>query len=95
MKLWMIIMVGWVIYKAFYPDQEVIPQTQPQQTKKRKTRKKHTMLLTYYVPASPTTRRRIEKHPRISEKATVRQKGMFPEHFIINNTTETDYEEVS
>jgi hypothetical protein len=53
------------------------------------------MLPTYYVPAGNAPRRRTEKPLRIAEKATVKQKGMFPEQFINNNTTETDYEEVS
>lgn len=92
MKLWMIIMVGWFIYKAFKPTEEAQPQPQ---TRKKKAPKEHTMLPTYYVPAGNAPRRRTEKHLRIAEKATVKQKGMFPEQFINNNTTETDYEEVS
>jgi len=101
MKLWMIIMVGWFIYKAFKPTEEAQPQPQTikkkasPQTRKKKAPKEHTMLPTYYVPAGNAPRRRTEKHLRIAEKATVKQKGMFPEQFINNNTTETDYEEVS
>ena len=85
-------MAGWFIYKMLNPTQEATTEPPPQ---KKKAPKKHTMLPTYYVPASPTTRKRTEKHARLAEKASVRQKGMFPEQFINNNTTETDYEEVS
>jgi hypothetical protein len=94
MKLWMFIMVGWFIYRIFNPKQEIITEPQLKAKKKRRA-KKHSMLPTYYVPATPTTRKRTEKHLRLAEKASVRQKGMFPEQFINNNTTETDYEEVS
>ena len=96
MKLWMFIMIGWVIYKAFRQTKEVEQEleTQPK-SKKRKSRKKHTMLPTYYVPAGSTERRRKEEQLKIAEKATVKQKGMFPEQFINNNTTETYYEEIS
>ena len=93
MKLWMFIMAGWFIYRIFNPKQEIITEPQLNAKKKRRT-KKHTMLPTYYVPAGTTPHRRTVKPLRISEKATVKQKGMFPEQFINNNTTETDYEEV-
>jgi len=93
MKLWMLIMLGYGIYRLFATTELMTPiEIKSKQRKPRKQKgQEHTMSLTYYRPRGGA---RVSRPKQLAEVNPKRDRGMFSKHFINNNTEEADYVEV-
>ena len=90
MKLWMLIMIGWYIYRALVPKiyKTVEPNRPTVGTEINTT--EHTTLVTYSSARAHNT----DSHKRPLEIAQPKKKGIFTSKFISDNTQETQYIEI-
>ena len=92
MKLWMLIMLGYGIYRLFATTETmslIEIKSKPRKPRKQKTQE-HTMLVTYSRPRGE----RVSRPKQLTEVNPKRDRGMFSKNFINNNTQEADYVEV-
>jgi hypothetical protein len=90
MKLWMLIMLGYGIYRLFVAEESKTPIEIKSRPRKQKGQE-HTTLVTYYRPRGGA---RVDRPKQLTEVTPKRDRGMFSKHFINNNTQEADYVEV-
>lgn len=90
MKLWMLIMLGYGIYRFFVAEESKTPIEIKSRPRKQKGQE-HTTLVTYYRPRGGE---RASRPKQLAEVTPKRDRGMFSKHFINNNTEEANYVEV-
>ena len=93
MKLWMLIMLGYGLYRMFATEESTTPITIKSRQSKPRTQRaqEHTTLVTYSRPRGGG---RVHRPKQLAEVNPRRDRGIFSRHFINNNTQETDYVEL-